>query len=268
MLLRAVSLSVLTVIWSSSALALGCNSYVGQTVTLNQFNAVATTLKSMPTTKGEYETSAAFEGRVSAARGSMPEKVIIPGMFSANYLNYDADAGVLRVQAYALQNVNTDYSYVFGYGTPYYERIKYSSIGNRDAVVFQSEKAVGSYRASNAFGANATVTKIRRLQQAIFEGEQARYDEDLFVDQQKGTGASLGSIPMSIPEAQAIKTSGKVAFVVAPKWPYYAEGTHVWDPTISNPRQVINPIQVIVGDIQCGLLLTGANRVVAAYATR
>ena len=245
-----------------------CDTYVGQTVTLSSFKSVANTLKALPTTKGEYETSAAFEARVAAARGTIPETVIIQGIFSAEYVTYDADAGVLKVQAYALQNLNTDYSDVFGYGSTYYEKVKYSSLGNRDVVVFQSETPTGSYVASNAFGAKTTVTKMGRLQQAIFEGEQARYNEDLFVDQAPGVEAMLGTVPMTIPEAQALKASGKVAFVVKPKWPFYAEGIHLWDATVSNPLEVNNPIQVIVGDIQCGLLLTRANKVVAAYATR
>lgn len=245
-----------------------CQSYLGQTVTLNPFSTVAATLGTLPATKGEYETSAAFEARVAAARGSMPETVIIPGMLSAKYLTYDADAGALKVQAYALRNANTSYDYVFGYGRPYYEKVKYSTIGNRDVVVFEKETATGSYLASNAFGARVRVTRITRLHQAIFEGPEGSYNERLFVDQQPGVDAWLGSIAMTIPEAQALKASGKVAFVVKPKWPYYAEGKRSWEPTIDSPTDVTNPIQVIVGDIQCGLLLTAANRVVGAYATR
>ncbi len=245
-----------------------CDAYVDQIVVQNSFSSVVSTLKALPTTKGEYETTAAFEARVAVARGTMPETVIIPAIFSSKFVNYDADTGVLKVQAYALRNVNTDYSYVFGYGSKYYEKVKYSSLGNREVVVFESETPTGTYVASNAFGAKATVTKVRRLDQAIFEGEQGNYNEKLFIDQMPGADALLGTLPMSIPEAQAIKTSGKVAFVVQPKWPFYAEGTNLMEATISSPLEVTNPIQVIVADIQCGLLLTGGNKVVAAYTTR
>lgn len=268
MIVRNSVVSVIALAACPLANAQTCQTYVGQTVTLNSFDSVAATLKAMPTTKGEYETTATFEARVAAARGAMPETVIIPGIFSAKYVTYDADSGTLKVQAYALSNVNTDYSYVFGYGRPFYEKVKYSSLGNRDAVVFQSETATGSYVASNAYGAKATVTKITRLHKAIFEGEQGSYNEDLFVDQKPGVDALLGTVPMSIPDAQALKANGKVAFVVKPKWPFFAEGRRLGDATISNPIEVTNPIQVIVGDIQCGLLLTPTNKVVAAYTTR
>jgi hypothetical protein len=247
---------------------IGCPTYIGQTVTLNSFDSVVTSLKAIPTGKGEYETTAAFEARVATAKGGMPDTVTIPGIFSAKYINYDADTSSLKIQAYALRNLNTEYSYVFGYGTPYYGKVKYSSLGNRDVVVFEKETSNGTYVAANAYGAKVTVTKITRIQKAIFEGEHGRYNEDLFVDQKKGVDALLGSVPMSIPAAQALKEKGKIAFVVKPKWPFYAEGIRHWGPKIANPTDVSNPIQVIVGDIQCGLLLNPANKVVAAYTTR
>lgn len=250
------------------AAAQDCRSYVGQIVPVQQFLTIAATLKALPTVKGEYETTTAFEARVAAARGTMPETVIVQGIFSPKYVNYDADAGVLKVQAYALRNLNTDYAYVFGYGSPYYEKVKYSSIGNLDAVLFEKESATGSYSASNAYGAKATVTKITRLQHAIFEGAAQRYGDRLFLDEKPGVEALLGTIPMTIPEAQALKASGKVAFAAKPKWPFYAEGVRKWEPTISNPSDVNNPIKVIVADIQCGLLLDASNKVVGAYATR
>jgi hypothetical protein len=260
--------AALTVIATPAFAQEQCQSYVGQTVTLNTFSAVAAILKKLPTAKDEYETTADFEARVATARGSMPETVILPGTFNSKYLNYDADAGVLKVQAYALRNINTDYSRVFGYGTSYYDKVKYSTIGNRDAVLFEVQRTTGSYFATNAFGAKVTVRKIARLTHAIFEGEQGSYDEDLFLNQTPGVDAVIGTVRMTIPEAQSLKASGKVAFVVKPKWPYYAEGVHHWEPKIDAPTDVDNLVQVIVGDIQCGLLLTSIDKVVAALPTR
>ena len=91
------SLTVAMLIFPAMAHAETCDSYVGQTVTLNSFGSVASILKALPTTRGEYETTAAFEARVASARGTMPETVIIPGIFSSKYVSYDADTGVLKV---------------------------------------------------------------------------------------------------------------------------------------------------------------------------
>ena len=209
-----------------------------------------------------------FEARVANAMQALPSALIIPGIFSEEYAVYDADSGVLNIQAYALRNVNTSYEYVFGYGSPFYGEVEYSTLGNRGVVVFQGEEVTGSYTASNAFGAATRVTEITRTHHAIFEGETARYNETFFVEQQEGAGAQIGAVPMSIPDAQAFKATGQVAFVVAPKWPFYAEGVRSWEPTISNPTDVTQPISVIVADIQCGLLLLADNTVIAAFETR
>lgn len=83
-----------------------------------------------------------------------------------------------------------------------------------------------------------------------------------------GPDAVIGTVPMEIAEARAIKETGMVAFVVSPQWPYYAEGTKHWQPNLNTRLDVINPIQVVVGDIQCGLLLSADKRVVAAFATK
>ena len=245
-----------------------CETYVGQVVTLNSFDAVAESLNALSKEKGEYETTVEYEARIASVRGEIPERVIILGIFSPDQVEYDADVGALKVSAYAMRNLNTSYRPVFGYGTPYDGQISYSLGSNRDVVVFQNETITGTYRASNAYGASTTVTEITRLQKAIFEAEERNYGDGLFVDQTEATGAWIGSVTMTIPEAKAIKSDGKVAFVVAPKWPYYAEGERRWEPRIDRPRDIKNPIQVIVGDIQCGLLLTANDTVVSAFETR
>lgn len=264
------TLIVVTVLMVAPSLASAqtCDSYVGKTVALNSFVAVAAALKKTPAIKGEYETTTQYEARIAAAKVTTPEVIILPGTFSAKYATYDADAGAVKIQAYALRNVNTSYTNVFGYGSTYYEKVKYSSLDNIDAVLAESEATTGTYTASNAYGAKAVVTKITRIDQALFEGEADYSKRDLFVDQKPGIDAALGSIPMSIAEAQAFKVGGKVAFVAKPKWPFYAEGTRIYEPKITSPTEINNVIQVIVADIQCGLVLSPASKVLAAYTTR
>ncbi len=243
-----------------------CDTYVGQSVTLNPFDAVAGVLKEFPKQKDEYETTTQFEARVANARSSIPDKVIIPGIFSPNSVSYNADAGTLRVQSYALRNLNADYAPVFGYGTPYYRKIPFGIYANKDVVVSQQETSTGTYIGSNAYGASVTVTRITRVQNAIFDNKNADSKSGLFLE--TGPDNLIGELTMSIPEARSIKAAGKVAFVISPRWPYYAEATKYWEPNITSRVDVTNPIHVIVGDIQCGLLLTSDDRVVGAFATR
>lgn len=229
------------------------------------FEMAASALKGVSADKGEYETTAAYEARMSAARSALPSTIIISSRLDPEYLKYNADAGSLEVTSYALRNINTDYSSVFGYGTPYYDKIKYSSYDNIDWVVSQTESKTGSYIASNAFGAHVRVDKIFRMDEAIFEGE-ADFGTDFWLPADKD--AKLGSIPMSVDEAKQFKATGKAAVVVEPKWPFYAEGIKHWEPNFESRIDVTNPVRVIVADIQCGLLLSAANKVVGAYSTR
>lgn len=265
--MRHFMLALVSLAMPTASFAQTCDAYVGQTVALDVFDTVAAILKAIPSEKGEYETTAQFEARLAEAKKALPERVVIQGLFSSKYADYDADAGALRLKAYAFRNLNTSYRDVFGYGTPHNGKVYYG-FDNRDVVVFEEETQTGSYTASNSYGASTTVAQITRLQKAIFESVERNSRNDLFLDQVQGTEAWIGDIPMTIPEAQAIKSSGKVAFVAQPKWPFYAEGEKRWKPSISNPRDVSNPIQVIVADIQCGLLLTEDDKVVAAFTTR
>lgn len=156
-----------------------CDTYVGRAVTPTTFDAAAAILKRFPAEKGEYETTTAYEARLAAARAAIPSTLIITSTLDPTYLKYNADAGSLEVVAYALRNINTDYSSVFGYGTPYYEKVKYSSFDNIDWVLSETESVTGSFVGSNAFGAQVLVNKILRIDKSIFQGE-AEFGTDLW----------------------------------------------------------------------------------------
>jgi hypothetical protein len=195
--MKRVLVVVLTIVpaWAAFAEPQTCEAYVGQTVTPTPFDTAAAVLKKMPATKGEYETTVAYEARMAAARGSLPSTLIVAYKLNPEYLKYNADAGSLDVISYALRNINTDYSAVFGYNTPYYDKVEYNSFDNLDLVLSQTERFTGSYIGSNAFGARVTVDKIFRVDKAIFEGE-AEFGTDLWAQADKD--AKLGTVPMSV----------------------------------------------------------------------
>lgn len=249
---------------TASAETADCIGLVGQQVSSQPFAAVAAKLAGVPTTKGEFETTEAFNVRQGTAAAQLPSTFIVNYQPNSEYLVYDADAGALSVKSYFFRNLNTSYSDVFGYGSPLDGKLKYGHSDNIDVVVGETQRPTGSYAGSNAYGATATVTNIQRDTQSIWDRE-AKYGEDIFVRQADGL---LGSIPMSPNEARALKASASAAIVVAPRWPYLAKGTKTWTPTINRPTHVTNDITVITGDIQCALLLDAAKRVIAAYTTK
>lgn len=245
-----------------------CQAHVGQQVATQTFDAVAAMMAKVPAFKGEYETTEAFNARQAAATTGWPATFIIGYQPNRDFLKYDADRGTMVVPAYFFRNRNTSYHDVFGaWGSPFNGKVKFGYFDNIDVVVGETERTKGSYRGSNAFGAGTTVTQIQRSTKAIWERE-AKSGEDAFPDQQDGVEAALGSIPISVQQAQALKTGATAALVIAPRWPYFAQGTRVWNATFRDPRQIDNDISVIAADIQCALLLDPAKKVVAAYAVR
>lgn len=245
-----------------------CQAYVGQQATTQTYDAVAAMMAKVPAFKGEYETTEAFNARQAAAMTGWPQTFIIGYQPNREFLKYDADRGSMEVAAYFFRNRNTSYHDVFGaWGSPFDGKVKFGYFDNIDVVVGETERSKGTYRGSNAFGAGTTVTQIQRSTKAIWEREAAPR-EQAFPDQQEGVGAALGSIPMSVQQAQTLKAGATAALVIAPRWPYFAQGTRVWNATFRDPRQIDNDISVIAADIQCALLLDPAKKVIAAYAVR
>lgn len=245
-----------------------CPAYVGQTVTPTTIDAAIATVSKVPGVKGEFETTAQFEARQAAASGGTLGRMIVAKAPERKYFEYDADGGKLRIKSYAFDNINVDYDDVFGYGTKYYEKVKYSHLSyNLDVVMSETEVPTGSYVGGNAFGAKTRVTKKTRTTKVIFDHDAASYSEGLFPGADKN--AVIGELALSPAEAQRLKATMRVAFAITPKAPYFASGVKNWgDATIDNPEEVRQPISVVIADIQCGLLLDAGGKVLAAYPTR
>jgi hypothetical protein len=217
----------------------------------------------VPTEKGEFETTAQFAARQAAAVGGAVGPIIISKEVDPQYIRYDADAQRLTIQTYLFDNANFSHDVVFGYGTPLHDRVTYSALYNTDVVISQSETPAGSYRASNAFGANVEVTRIRRRTFAVFEGQSAQ--SGLFAN---GGGPVLVQVSMPPAQAQTIKPQLRIAFVVTPRSPYIARGTGAANrPSISYPFEITEEVTVLMADIQCALLTDSGNRVLGAFPT-
>ncbi|MCW3836796.1 hypothetical protein ACFQ1E_12035 [Sphingomonas canadensis] len=252
---------VVGTLWSSAASA-QCASYVGQTVAPVLFEQVIASFGNIAP-KGEFETTAAYQARVAAAGGGGP-LIISKKPEDPKYFAYDADNQVLRVQSYAFHNTN------IGWWEAFYEAkpagITASTMSNIAIVISQTEKANGTYRAQNSYGASTDVVKIDRTTYSIFEREAPPGQYNVFDAEKDG---NLGSIPMDIATAQRTKPTLRIAFVVVPKAPYLVEGTHsVGRVTVSNPRDVTEHFKIMIADLQCGLLMDSVNKVLAAYPTR
>lgn len=239
-----------------------CSAFAGTTVQPQTFDQAIASIKPIAP-KDEFETGDAYRARLAAAGSSGP-LIVSKKIEGAEYLVYNADIGAFEVKSYLFDNTNFS-----AWDTFYYAKVespKASTLSNLDVTISSSVVTTGTYSAQNGFGAKATISKITRTERAIFEGEPARYGEELFI---ANKGGVIGTVPMNVAEAQAFKLQAKIAFVVVPKLPNVVRATYPYGKTtISNPTDVTVNSTVLVADIQCGLLMDGTNKVVAAFTTR
>jgi len=257
----ALSLSL-----SSSAQNI-CAPYLDKTVQPLEANALWQQLAKVPNAKDEFETTPQFEARVASAIGGLNGPIIVEVPIQREFITYDADARRLDVQRYAFSNGLTEYSGVFGYGTPFYGQIQYGR-DNLNVVLPYEEKQMGSYTGTNAMGAKIEIAKVSRLTRVIFE-RQGRPGENLFTGETQKDLASLSFSEITPEQAKNAKATARAAIVYIPRAPYFARGKYPWgQPTIHNPRAIDETIEVAIGDIQCALFLNSAGKVFGVIATR
>jgi len=260
-IMRAVmTMAAAASLWPATAQSKPCAEYVGETVNVIAFEqAVAGLGKVDP--KGEFETTSQYEARIAGVGSSGP-LIIGKKPEGSEYFLYDADRQLLFVKTYAFHNTN------MGWWSAFYDAkpagITASTMYNKAVVISQNDKPAGSYVAQNSYGAKATVTKIERSVTSIFESEASSYKDRLFVNEADGV---LGTLPMDVATAQRTKPALKTAFVVVPKAPYLVQGSHsVGKTTVTNPTDVTEHYKILIADMQCGLLMDGGSKVLAAYA--
>ncbi len=258
---------VVAVAAAATAEAQSCDQFMGQTVAPVSFDAATAGLGKL-TPKGEFETTAQFEARRAASAGSIRGPLIIEkAPEDRKYLEYDADAQVLRLKSYAFHNTDLG-TWNMLYAAGYNRKIPASTSSNIDVAISSIDKVVGSHEAQNAYGAKAQIAEIERTIKGIFEREASFTDRDLF-PAAKDSPYVVGAIPLTPAEAMALKPTMRLAFVVVPKEPFLITGTHkVGKTTIANPREITERFSLLIADIQCGLALDRGGKVLGAYPTQ
>ncbi|HEY0147945.1 MAG TPA: hypothetical protein VGB70_02980 [Allosphingosinicella sp.] len=244
-----------------------CSKFVGQSVTPLTFQQAITKVPKVAP-KGEFETTAQFESRRAAA-GSPRELIVAKEPEDRKYLEYNADTQRLGIKSYAFKNRNFSAWDAF-YGTPAYDQLEPSTMGNIQVVINFSEAAGGTYQATNGLGNKFMVSKLNRKVEAIFDRKPARgsYSEGLFPVADKDP-YMVGYLDIPLADAPRAKSSLKLAYVVEPKEPYLVQNSYkVGETTSVNGTDVTETATVLIADIRCGLVTDAANRVLGAYETR
>jgi hypothetical protein len=243
-----------------------CSQWQGRVASVVTFDSAVEKFRSIGP-KGEFETTAEYEARRSRVIGASGTPVVILNRSEdPKFFEYDADTATLRVVRYAFSNRGMDYWSAF-YTANQKDKFDVSTGFNLAFVASMSEVPVGTYQASNAYGAKAEITRLERTVKAVFE-RGAKLDEALFPNTERPPFV-VGTIKMKPDEARRIKPGLKTGFLVKPKAPFLISGRHrVGTTTIQNPYEVTESFQILIADIQCGFLLDSDNKVLGAYPTR
>lgn len=257
-----------------------CQSYIGQSVSLTSPQAIASALKNTNFDKGEFETTEAFEARMDDARKSLNSTNFVPIKLIDDYLVYDADTQTFRVGSWAFPSGLGMFSTVKNWDD---KRGVNLGILDRVAVlVWEAEKTMGQYAASNAFGVSATVKEIEHRYIAIFERPSSLYDdEDLFGTEPRNAryilpddvltngkgGRLVMSFQMDVEKAPATKLGLRGAVMIALKEPYYLHGTNRISPTIQGKRDILEDVDLIIADFKCAFVIDESATVLAATST-
>lgn len=253
---------------SQPAAAQTCASYVGQPVAPRDIDDIMAPFGAVGA-KGEFESTDQYNARKASAVAKLGGVLVIKKTpEDRKHLTYDADAKKLNIGTYAFHNLGLNSSALFGYDAPYRGVMK-RGLTNFEVVIEEDESVTGTYDASNSYGAKTKVSKLFRRTRGIFEGEAPFDKSALFPDAEKGPYFA-GSIPMTPEDAMRLKPTLQLAYVVAPKAPYFLSAIYDFPstPTIANPREVKNEVSALIADIQCGLVLDPGNVVLGAFETR
>ncbi len=221
--------------------------------------------------KGEFETTADYEARRNASVGTAARTVIIPKQPEGlEYFEYDADAQKLKVLSYAFDNTGLDVWSAF-YAAELYGKIDVNTFGNVEVVISREENPTGSHVASNAYGATVDVLEIAWTTRAIFDRQgdgTSGLDYGLFPSADNSPYV-VGELSLAPAEAQRLKPTLQVGFVVTPREPYLVTGRHkVGKTTIQNPRAITEDFSILIADIQCGVVMDSSDKILMAYPTR
>ena len=246
-----------------------CSRFVGQHVDARNIDAVMAPFEQVGV-KGEFETTAELQGRQATAIDQLgSELILVKPSEGREYIAYDADRRVLKISRFALHNTGLNEMALFGPGAPY-EALVRSRLSSYGVVLSQDESVVGAYEASNAFGASATVLKVRRTTKGVYDRPADIGAQGLFPSADTSADHIAIELPLDPMTAQRLISNVRFAYLVEPRTPYFLSAAYGFPstPTLSDPREVIEDVSVIYGDLQCAFVLDDNDTVLAATPTR
>lgn len=218
-------------------------------------------------TKGEFETTAEFEARLSEIK--RPSAALVEVVLKPERFRYDADAEAFKVY---IHEIDPGSAYQLAYMPKELETIlgNYNYSKPVQIRTNREEADAGEYVATNAYGAETTVSESRAIEYVIFDNKgrnKLSSGDDLFTERGKYETATL-SIPVPRDKAQETKSGLRMVTYVEPKMPWAAETSYRSKPTRQYPTDRRTTFRMAFADIKCVGVLNAEGELLAHWATR
>lgn len=254
---------------SSAAVDEACMVPVGQRIAPMGIDALISKLGSTAP-RGEFETTAQYEARLQAAASGAPRHAFVAMPIDTKYITYDADSGRFRIESFALDNKNASWDIFYDGPNPPWPR----PVGHRDYVdlVERSvERVVGTYQASNAYGAKVTVREVMRETVGVLERTATGREDLFFADRpwQNIQSNVIAEVPVDPALAPNWRQNLNAAALISPKSPFIAKGIKDWGrPRFDLPKETTEQLTAVIADISCMVLTDQSGIVLARIPTR
>jgi len=238
-----------------------CLAMLGQTVAVSSFAEVRDQLPTIAP-RDAYESSSDYAARLAAA--TMPDQTFIIRRippYANEGLSYNPDSRTLTVYRTAFGAGKVNFGQVMGGASARGRDNFANAIG---FLVGETVLSTETYEATNGFGAHVTVTRSNRRLETLWERD-GELGEDPFEGMRSGHVAVLSMDPAA---ARELIEQGSAALMFVPRASYRISGTSELRGTFQNPRERVDEVEIVTGDIRCGFLLDGSNTVRHAFEVR
>lgn len=269
--MRKLLLSTILLLIPSMALA-ECPVSVGSQVTFDNFESITKGLAGKVVEKGEFETTAQYEERISAARSKPSTSVILENTSKYKSIEYDADKSRFVIRATALGEQSPGW----WLSTRYAKIPDGVDIENKNFAVEIGEKQLSqkTYEASNAYGASVTVNSTTSESYVIFSRPGGKTGKSHWeVDDRTKIGDSKYKsdviyLDMPVEQAVSAKDNFKWGVVVTPRAPHYFETVYASEAKVTLPREKMTTYKTLVANIECAIITDDNKKVLKVVLPR
>ena len=274
---KVLLVSCVLAVATGDALA-DCPVKTGDNVSfLSPENAYDLVLKKIPPPKGEFETTAAYEQRISGINSGIkmdsPVLVEIQNGFNPTY---DAD----RERFVFTENTFNGYiSWWSALSDDIMDSLRNNVRDNPHGVELKSTETLNeTYDASNAYGLTISVEKYKKEQYALFDKYTPRkkktednWQAEFEYTRQSSKGEFYTieaiAVPVPLSEAPSMKSKMRMGVFFTPKHPLTHSNSEYSKPSRLNPKEVFGTVNVMFGDIHCAVITDEDSKILKTVNT-